>query len=297
MKIVTLLENTSRRPGLTPARGLSFYVETARRKVLFDMGPDASFLENARALGIDLADVDTAVLSHGHSDHGGGLAAFCAVNGKAKIHLRREALGAYYAVLPGQEPNYIGLPETEGLAERFVFTGNQEDLGDGLTLFSGVEDDKALRAVAPKLQEKTGAGFRPDGFAHEQHLLVEEGGRAALLAGCGHLGIVNTLRAAERRRAALLIGCGHSGVVNILRAAKRHLGRMPDVVFGGFHLFELAPGAPEAEALLRATAEELRQGNTVYYTGHCTGDWAYARLKEALGDRLRPMDCGASAEL
>lgn len=274
MKIVTLLENTSRRPGLTAARGISLYVETNRRKVLFDMGPDASFLENARALGIDLADVDTAVLSHGHSDHGGGLAAFCAVNGKAKICLRREALGAYYAVLPGQEPNYIGLPETEALADRFSFTGDREDLGDGLTLFSDVEDDKALRAVAPKLQERTGEGFRPDGFAHEQHLLVEEGGKAALLAGCGHLGIVNTLRAAEKR-----------------------LGRMPDVVFGGFHLFELAPGAPEAEELLRATAEELRRGNTVYYTGHCTGDWAYARLKEALGDRLRPMDCGASAEL
>ena len=105
-------------------------------------------------------------------------------------------------------------------------------------------------------------------------LLVEEGGKAALLAGCGHLGIVNTLREAERR-----------------------LGRRPDVVFGGFHLFELKPGAPEAEALLRATAEELLQGSTIYYTGHCTGDWAYARLQETLGDRLRPMDCGASAEL
>ena len=44
-------------------------------------------------------------------------------------------------------------------------------------------------------------------------------------------------------------------------------------------------------------AAELAKGTTLYYTGHCTGDWAYARLKEALGDRLRPMDCGASAEL
>ena len=73
MKIVTLLENTARRPGLAAARGLSLYVETDRRKVLFDMGPDASFLDNARALGIDLAAVDDAVLSHGHSDHGGGI--------------------------------------------------------------------------------------------------------------------------------------------------------------------------------------------------------------------------------
>ena len=275
MKIITLLENTARRPGLAAARGLSLYVETAGHKVLFDMGPDASFLENARALGVDISAVAAAVLSHGHSDHGGGLAAFCEANRTAKIYLRREALGDYYAVLPGQEPNYIGLPpELETLKERFFCTGAQEALGDGLTLFSDVEDDKSFRAAAPKLQERTGEGFRPDGFAHEQHLLVEENGRAALLAGCGHLGIVNTLR-----------------------AAKRHLGRMPDVVFGGFHLFELAPDAPESEALLAATAAELAGGDSVYYTGHCTGDWAYARLREALGDRLRPMDCGASAEL
>ncbi|WP_325200503.1 MBL fold metallo-hydrolase [Oscillibacter sp.] len=273
MKIVTLLENTSRRPGLAAARGLSLYAETKRRRVLFDMGPDASFLDNARALGVDPAAVDTAVLSHGHSDHGGGLAAFCAVNGKARVYLRREALGAYYAVLPGQEPNYIGLAEGAP-ADRLAFTGDREDLGDGLTLFSDVEDDKTLRAVAPKLQEKTGAGFRPDGFAHEQHLIVEEDGKAALLAGCGHLGIVNTLR-----------------------AAKRHLGRMPDVVFGGFHLFELDPEAPESQTLLSATAEAMAEGDTIYYTGHCTGDWAYERLKKALGDRLRPMDCGAAAEL
>lgn len=275
MKIVTLLENTARRPGLTAARGLSLYVETAEHKVLFDMGPDAAFADNARALGVDLAAVDMAVLSHGHSDHGGGLAAFCGINRRAGIYLRREALRAYYAVLPGQEPGYIGLPRLPAaLSERFVFTGDCEKPDGGLTLFSDVEDDKALRAVAPKLQEKTGEGFRPDGFAHEQHLLVEEDGKAVLLAGCGHLGVVNTLRAAER-----------------------HLGRRPDAVFGGFHLFELEPGAPESEALIAATAAELSRGETVYYTGHCTGDWAYARLRETLGDRLRPMNCGTAAEL
>ena len=275
MKIVTLLENTSRRSGLAAARGLSLYLETARRKVLFDMGPDASFLENARVLGVDISAVDAAVLSHGHSDHGGGLAAFCKANQQAKIYLRREALGAYYAVLPGQEPGYVGLPPEAGdLAERFAYTGALERLDQGLTLFSGVEDQPSLRAAAPKLQEKTMEGFRPDGFAHEQHLLAEENGKAVLLAGCGHLGIVNILRAAERR-----------------------LGRGPDMVFGGFHLFELKPDAPESQALLAATAAELAKGTTIYYTGHCTGDWAYDRLRETLGDRLRVMDCGAAAEL
>jgi len=273
MKIITLLENDACRPELASARGLSIYVETAAHKILFDMGPDAQFLDNAKALGVDVAAVDIAVLSHGHSDHGGGLAAFRAVNHTAPIYLRREALRPYYAVLPGQEPNYIGLPpELDG--DRLVFTEEYRELDRGLWLFSGVEDDQSVRAVAPKLQEKTADGFRPDGFAHEQHLLAEENGKAVLLAGCGHLGIVNTLRAAEKR-----------------------LGRRPDVVFGGFHLFELDPDAPASAELTAATARFLAQGDTVYYTGHCTGGWAYDRLREVLGDRLRPMHGGTAAEL
>ena len=58
MKIITLLENTARRPGLAAARGLSVYAETAAHRILFDMGPDGTFLENARALGVDLSAVD-----------------------------------------------------------------------------------------------------------------------------------------------------------------------------------------------------------------------------------------------
>ncbi len=275
MKIITLLENNAARPGLCAARGLSVYVETAKHKVLFDMGPDASFLDNAKALGVDLSAADIAVLSHGHSDHGGGLADFCRVNTRAKIYLRPDALQPYYAVLPGREPNFIGVePPADGVQRRVVYTEKTLRLDRDLLLFSGVEDDKSLRAVAPKLQRKTEEGFLPDGFSHEQHLLVEENGKAALLAGCGHLGIVNTLR-----------------------AAKTLLGRMPDVVFGGFHLFELEPGNPDAERLIAVTAKALSEGNTVYYTGHCTGDWAYERLRETLGDRLRPMNGGTAAEL
>ncbi|MCI9121300.1 MAG: MBL fold metallo-hydrolase [Oscillibacter sp.] len=275
MKVITLLENTACGTHLTAARGLSLYVETKSHNILFDMGPGPEFLRNAAALGASIPAVDTAILSHGHSDHGGGLSAFCEENRQANIYLRQAALGAYYAVLPGQDPGYIGLPTgLERFQDRFVFTGETHRLDEGILLFSGVEDDPSLRAKAPKLQEKTAGGFRPDDFAHEQHLLVEEDGRALLLTGCGHLGILNTLRAAQA-----------------------HLGRLPDVVCGGFHLFELAPGSRDAEDLIARTAACLAQGNTVYYTGHCTGEWAYSQLKAHLGDRLRPMTGGTVIEL
>ena len=275
MRIVTLVENTAARTGLEPARGLSIYAETARHKILFDMGPGPQLLPNAERLGVDLAAVDLAVLSHGHSDHGGGLAAFCQVNHHARIYLRREALRPYYAVLPGQEPGFIGLdPLWEQIQDRLVFTEPVQRLDEELLLFSDVADDQSRRAVAPKLQEKTPGGFRPDGFAHEQHLLIQSGGKTALLAGCGHLGIVNTLE-----------------------CAMAHLGGMPDAVFGGFHLFELNPEAESARALISLTAEALSRGQTVYYTGHCTGDWAYEALRKTLGGRLRPMRTGTAVEI
>ena len=110
MKIITLMENEAC-GGLCAARVLSQYIETPKHKILFDMGPDSAFIENAEKLGVDLAAVDVAVLSHGHSDHGGGLRAFCEVNSRADVLVNPEAFGDFYAVVPGQDPRYIGLEE------------------------------------------------------------------------------------------------------------------------------------------------------------------------------------------
>ena len=76
VKVVTLLENAACREGLASAHGLSLYLETPHHRILFDMGPDGAFAENAAALGVDLKSVDLAVLSHGHYDHSDGLRRF-----------------------------------------------------------------------------------------------------------------------------------------------------------------------------------------------------------------------------
>lgn len=104
VKVVTLLENAACREGLASAHGLSLYLETPRHRILFDMGPDGAFAENAAALGVDLKSVDLAVLSHGHYDHGGGLAAFCRCNDTARIYIRRDAFGEFLSADPGRNP-------------------------------------------------------------------------------------------------------------------------------------------------------------------------------------------------
>ena len=269
------MENTACDAGLCAAHGLSLYIETPKHKILFDMGPDDGFIGNAEKLGVDLSAVDVAVLSHGHYDHGGGLRAFSEVNSRADILIHTDAFGNFYALEEGREPRYIGLdPELWELESRIIPTADFVKLDDELTLFSDEPEVFPALAASAKLPVETPEGLRPDPFTHEQNLLVTAWGKSVLFAGCAH-----------------------RGIVNILAGAKERLGRLPDAVFGGFHFSELDPADPASARLIDDTANALLEGETVYYTGHCTGEYAYGKLHDILGDRLRRMTGGSVVEI
>ena len=93
----------------------------------------------------------------------------------------------------------------------------------------------------------------------------------------------------------VISGCAHSGIINIINRAEDILGRAPDYVFAGFHLYNPSLGQSEPRALVDAVGERLRARKaTRYVTGHCTGDDAYAWLHETLGDRLAYMATGTT---
>lgn len=90
MKIISLVENTSSSSEYRSEHGLCLYIETPKHKILFDLGQDKLFAENAAKMNIDISDIDTVIISHGHRDHGGGLNKFLELNTKAKnIHTQR----------------------------------------------------------------------------------------------------------------------------------------------------------------------------------------------------------------
>ena len=128
--------------------------------------------------------------------------------------------------------------------------------------------------TSARLKEKTADGFRPDGFSHEHNLIVREDGKAVVFGGCAH-----------------------RGIVNIRDAAAKLLGREPDAVVSGFHLFNLTEGNEAGDALIRRTGEALKDGAAVYYTGHCTGDHACGILEDILGDRLHRITSGGEIVL
>ena len=96
MKITVLVENsTSCR--LYGEHGLSVYIEYDGKKYLLDTGASTLFAKNAKELGISLADIDTAFLSHAHYDHSGGFEAFFKENDKAyRVVQNRERKANYF---------------------------------------------------------------------------------------------------------------------------------------------------------------------------------------------------------
>ena len=260
MKITTLLENTSVSPELTAEHGLSLFVETAQHRFLFDAGQSDAFAENAKKLGIDLRTAEFAVLSHGHYDHGGGMRRFLEVNRRAKLYVNSHAFGDHY----NGTQKYIGLDRRLGESSRLVLTGDEFTIAPGLTLHSCNDRERSIPTDSFGLTERLGAFFLPDDFLHEHYLLMEEQGRRVLLSGCSH-----------------------KGILNIVEWFK------PDVLVGGFHFRQLAPDS----AQLRAYGEALAKYDTVFYTGHCTGQAQFDVLKEILGDRLHAISTGAVIEL
>ena len=78
--------------------GLSVLVQTPSARILMDTGASGLFAVNAGRMGIDLSDVDYVFLSHGHSDHVGGLNSFLYLNNKAKVIVSPEAVsGCFYS--------------------------------------------------------------------------------------------------------------------------------------------------------------------------------------------------------
>jgi len=81
-------------------------------------------------------------------------------------------------------------------------------------------------------------------------------------------------------------------VKNCLEDVREMLGERDVYAYvGGLHLYKLT------DAELEVLADELRSsGISQILTGHCTGEHAFAFLRQRLGDRIRQLSVGFSHE-
>lgn len=274
MIIKCLVENTSISQEYKSKHGLSIYIETTKHKILFDLGPNGLFLENAKKLGIDITDIDTVVISHGHADHGKGLKAFMDNNHTAKIYLTKTAFDKHYVKVCGI-PFSVGLDESLKDSNQIVLTDEICKIDDELTLFSGVKNRKLFSTANKKLLAKYDNKLMEDLFEHEHYLIVREHEHDILFTGCSHNGIVNILEKYNETYADKKLEC----------------------VIGGFHLFNPTSKKYESDELITSIAGELCVQNCKFYTCHCTGTKAYQIMKKEMNDKLGYLASGMVVEL
>lgn len=256
MRITALTENTTEY-NLPVEHGLSLYIETEDRTILFDTGQTDLFAKNAEKLGIDLASVKIAVISHGHYDHGGGIKTFLSINDKAPVYMSRYAFEEHY-----NGEKYIGLDKSLEGSERIILTDGVTKISDGLTLYSCNEKDKLIDLGSFGLNMIKDGKKVPDDFRHEHFLLIEENGKRVLISGCSH-----------------------KGIINIQEWFK------PDVLIGGFHFSKLP-----LDSSLESYAKTLNKYSTRYHTCHCTGMEQYKYMKKYM-NKLDYICTGKTIEL
>jgi 7,8-dihydropterin-6-yl-methyl-4-(beta-D-ribofuranosyl)aminobenzene 5'-phosphate synthase len=107
-KITIIYDNYSTRPDLKTGWGFSAIIGAGDAlPVLFDTGNDGeALLYNMERLGIAPETIGKIVISHGHSDHTGGLVEILGINRQATIYVPTSVSGK----IPGREVVTVSNP-------------------------------------------------------------------------------------------------------------------------------------------------------------------------------------------
>ena len=270
LKWTVLSDNRSDDSRLSTEHGLSILLDTERHKILLDTGASDVFIRNAEQLGIDLSDVDYVFISHGHSDHAGGLRYFLEHHQKAQVIVSPDAMsGKFFSNRKASKLERFSKrgnlhsittewPEID--KDRLVLTDQTCEILEGLHVIAHIPQTHPMPKGNRNLYVQDAHGdYIHDDFRHELALYVD---------------------------GLLFTGCAHSGLENILAACPWPVHS----VVGGFHLLD----GQETDDEIKALAQRLKAkySETQFYTSHCTGDHVFEVMKDVMGEQLQSFRCG-----
>lgn len=281
---ITVLTDNAHAEGLCDEWGLSLHVRYGSGTALLDFGQSDAFARNAGALGIDLAAVDHAVLSHAHYDHSDGMGAFFARNDHARLHLSESCAETCWSTKGGtDDARYIGIGRgllaQNGSRLSPAPTDRMTTIAPGIHLVPHHTPGLADKGRRDGMLLREDDGWRPDDFSHEMSLVFELEG--------------TELEGTCERSVVVCSSCSHAGIDAILCEVREAFGDVPIAAFvGGLHLFR------EDDETIIAAAETLRTADVrALWTGHCTGEHALELLTRELPGRVHALRPGLSFTL
>jgi 7,8-dihydropterin-6-yl-methyl-4-(beta-D-ribofuranosyl)aminobenzene 5'-phosphate synthase len=193
------------------------------RRLLFDTGiTPGGCAGNLRRLGQDPAGIEAIVCSHGHFDHTTGLSGLIGQLGRANLPvlIHPEFWARRRLAIPGGEPFELPATSRSALEDAGFDVIEQRQpsfLYDRSVLITGeVDRVTGFEKGFPVHQAWRGQSWEPDPLIPDDQALI------AHVAGRGLV---------------VLTGCGHAGIINICRYAQRLTGvENLHAIIGGFHL-------------------------------------------------------------
>jgi len=269
-KITILYDAFGRDPSLRKDWGFAALVEAGGKRILFDTGNNSEILaHNVRAKGVDLTRLDFVVMSHRHGDHMGGLNYLMQVNPDVTIYAPKENFGVFGASLPG------------------TFYRQNPSLPPEMRYFDG-KPPATLHFGTPWPQGKFTFITKTTEVAPGFYLIMLKGSWGV------DLDVMEISLAIDTPEGiVLIVGCGHPTIEKIVETAETAIKKPVHLLVGGLHLL------PADDKQTQRIARALHDTWKVQWMapGHCTGEPAFAILKEIFGDRYLYAGLGTTITL
>lgn len=243
---------------LTKDWGFSLVVEHNDAMFLFDTGNNnETFAHNLKISGIDVEELQFAVISHRHGDHMGGLAHLVSQRPGLTVYAPREGFGVFGAELPGD------------------FYPQNPSLIDKMRYFDGKPpSDLHFGSAWPE------ANFK----LVSQTMTLLEGVHLIVLKGTWgtDLPLQEVSLVLETAQGLIIVvGCSHPTIEKIIETAQTEFKQPIHLVIGGTHLL------PASTDEIQRIAMSLRDTFNVQWLApaHCTGEPAFGALSESFGER------------
>jgi len=266
MRIITLIENLVYTKGLFAEHGLSYYIDTGNKKILFDSGQGGNFMINAKTLGVNIQEIDAVVISHGHYDHTGGLYPFMQANDRAKLFIKKEA---FLPKFHGTD-RFIGVTYNPLLLDgRIEYVDRIIEIDKDVFIMPDIPIKNPLDTNFHDFYIRKADVFKPDEFDDELFLAIRRSNGISVISSCSH-----------------------RGITNIIDAAISFSDLQVDTILGGFHIRHC--GASQLEVIILYLERFNARSIGVC---HCTGVEKYAELAYHFMKRVFYNHTGHSIEI